>query len=228
MKYQLKVFSALVATSLFLTACNSKFDEEAERVNKLKNEAKETSSKDSDQEQLKEQYKEMEKPLDEVIMENDLDKVQEVPSIEVEVKSEYQDPVEFSKFVSQKLYNFYISQITPEEYYKFLTEYGSERVISELPTEKDAISILKSIQDMFKQQNITGESYTLTNIALNRLKNEGSFYRKVITTNGDEYFVTIIKKEDGLWKYEDDGPAPPYLIGSDLPEVSENVQENEQ
>lgn len=212
------IIPAMISASMLLVACsNSKFEEEAKRVEQIKaeNEKKEAAEKLSDKEKY-EIYKDMEKPLYEVIKENDLDVLQEVASIEGETKDTYEDPAEFSKYASQILYNFYISQIDASKYYTFLMQYGSERVKEELPSEEDAIAIFTSIQDSFKKQNITGDSYTLTNVAFDRMKREGNFYRKVNTTNGEEYFMTIIKKEDGVWKYEDDSPAPPYILGSDL------------
>lgn len=218
------IIPALLSASILLVACsNPKFEEEAKRVEQVKAEkAKKEAAEKLSEEEKYEIYKDMEKPLDEVIQENDLDVLQEVSSVEVETKDTYEDPVEFSKYASQILYNFYISQIDPTTYYNFLVQHGSERVKEELPSEKDAIAIFTSIQDSFKQQNLTGDSYTLTNVAFDRMKREGNFYRKVITTNGEEYFMTIIKKEKGVWKFEDDSPAPPYILGSDL------TQENQE
>lgn len=220
------IIPVMLSASMILVACsNSKFEEEAKRVEqvKIKNE-KQAAEKLTDEEKY-EIYKGMEKPLDDVIKENDLDVLQEVSSIEVEIKDTYEDPIEFSKYASQILYNYYISQIKPEEYYRFLLQHGSERVKADLPSEVDAVAIFTSIQDSFKKQNITGDAYTLTNVDFNRMKREGNFYRKLLTTNGEEYFMTIIKKENGVWKFEDDSPAPPYILGSDL--TQENTTEQE-
>ncbi|MGS2779883.1 hypothetical protein ACVBAX_21330 [Robertmurraya sp. GLU-23] len=219
------IIPAVISVSFLLSACSdSRFEEEAKRVEQVKAEKEkaEAASQLSDKEKY-EVYKKMEKPLDEVILENDLDVLEEVSNIEVETKDQYEDATEFSKYASQVLYNFYLSQIDAKKYYDFLLQHGSERVKSELPSEKDTIAIFTSIQESFKKQNITGDSYTLTNLSFDRMKREGNFYRKVVTTNGEEYFITTIKKENGVWKYEDDSPAPPYLLGTDLNQIKEET-----
>ena len=216
-------FIPLVLTAtILISGCSGNFEDEAQRIQQKKDEMK--KEKEVEKKKVKEQegkYKDMEKPLDEVILENDLDVVREVDSLEVEKKAQYEDETEFSKYAAQVLYYFYTLQISPKQYYEFIMEHGSEKVKSELPSEKDAIAILFNLQEMFKKQNINGESYTLTNVALDRVKREGNFYRKVHTSNGEEFFMTIIKKENGVWKYEDDSPAPPYELGTDLTALSE-------
>lgn len=225
MRKSFKILSSALAISLLLTGCmNSKFEEEAQRVKEQKEEMKKKEKeKEKENKNKKKQddiYKELEKPLEEVILENDLDAVKEMPSLEVEEKPNFEDAAEFAKYAGKMLYLFYTQQITPEQYYDFQINYGSSQVIDELPTEKDAINILTSLQDMFKKQNITGEEYKITEPQLDRLKRNATFYRKILTTNGKEYFITTITKEDEGWKYVEDSPSPPYQ----LPEV-QNTEE---
>jgi hypothetical protein len=67
-----------------------------------------------------------------------------------------------------------------------------------LPSKGDTVTVISSLQDLYLKQNINGESYTLTNATFNRLKSKGSIYRKVLTTNREEYYITIIQKENGV------------------------------
>lgn len=210
-KKQLLSLLLVFSFSIVGGCSNDNFEKEAERVKKVKEESKVDSNAEKEKEKKQEKmYKDMEKPLDEVILENDLDSVKEMANNEVVKKDHYEDPNEFAKYAANVLYGFYTASITPEQYYEFQKLYGSKDMVDELPTEKDAIVILTTIQDMYKKQNITGEEYTLTQVELDHLQREGTFYRKVLTTNGEEYFITSIKKEDKGWKFVEDSPSPPY------------------
>ncbi|RHW35976.1 hypothetical protein D1B31_17970 [Neobacillus notoginsengisoli] len=215
MKYKKRIFTSFLAASLLLTGCfNSKFEEEAKRVKQKKEELQkeEKANKSKSQKEEVDFYKKLEKPLEETILENDLDEVKEMDTKEVQEKPVFEDGTEFAQYTGKVLYEFYTQQITPEEYYKFLKSYGSISVNEELPTEKDALTILATIQDMFKKQNITGDGYKITQVEFNHSKRNGTFYRKVTTTNGEEYFLTSIIKENGGWKYVEDSPSPPYSL----------------
>ncbi|QCJ45478.1 hypothetical protein FAY30_26425 (plasmid) [Bacillus sp. S3] len=212
---RVKILASVLTASVLLTGCfNSSFEQEAKKVKERKVELKkeEKIKKSNDIKEQKEFYKKLEKPLDEVIVENDLDQVKEIEPKEVQEKTTFEDSVEFAQYTSKILYDFYTQQISSEQYYKFLMDHGSTSVKDELPTEKDAITILTNIQDMYKKQNITGDGYKLTHVAVDRLKRDGTFYRKVITTNGEEYFLTTITKENKGWKFIEDSPSPPYTL----------------
>lgn len=209
------ILAPMLATSVLLTGCfNSSFEEEAKRVKERKQELKQEEKvkiSNSEKEQ-KEFYKKLEKPLDEVIWENDLDKVIEIEPADVQEKATFEDSLEFAQYTSKILYEFYTQQISPEQYYMFLMNHGSSSAKDGLPTKKDAVLILTNIQDMYKKQNITGDGYKLTQVILDRLKRDGTFYRKLTTTNGEEYFITTITKEKEGWKFVEDGPSPPYIL----------------
>ncbi|MEI2356286.1 hypothetical protein [Mesobacillus zeae] len=215
MKFSFKFFATTIAISCLLTGCiGNNFEKEAQRVKEQKEELKkETTAKEN--KKSKEQaalYKSLEKPLDKVILENDLDSVKEMDSIQVESKTHYDNASELARYAGQVLYGFYTGQVSPKEYYKFLLGYGSEDVKNELPSKDDALVILSTLSDTYKNANITGEGYDLTEVTYDRLKRSGTFYRKVLTTNGEEYFITTITLEDGKWKYVEDSPSPPYEI----------------
>lgn len=220
------VLFSFVTASLLLTGClNSSFEDEAKRVKERKEELRkeEKENKNKSEKALNEYYKGQEKPLEEAILENDLDEVKEIDPSEVSEKSKFEDAMKFAQYTSRILYEFYTQQISPEQYYNFLISHGSSNVKEELPSEKDAITILSALQDMYKKRNITGDGYKLTTIEFDRLKRDGTFYRKVSTTNGEEFFITTIIKEDEGWKYVEDSPSPPYIL-----ETSENNKQSEQ
>ena len=50
----------------------------------------------------------------------------------------------------------------------------------------------------------------ITVVNLDRFKRQGYFYRKVLSTEGINYFITSIYKEDGAWKYITDEPSDPF------------------
>ncbi|MFT9495753.1 MULTISPECIES: hypothetical protein [Bacillota] len=217
MKKKSRFVVPLLIGALILSGCSGgKFAEEAKKNEERNAELKDyQKKKEAEEEKVqKEFYENHKKPLNEVIQENDLDSEQIVDTIEFEPQDSYQDGDLFSKHVSKILFEFYTLKITAEEYYNFLSAYGSEEVLKELPTKEDAITILSTLQDMYKKQNISGDSYTLTTVTYDRLKREGRFYRKVLTTNGEEYFVTTIVKENDVWKFSEDSPSPPFIDSS--------------
>jgi hypothetical protein len=198
-------------SGLLLVGCsNDEFKEEVEKVKKENKQLSEEQQSAKDQKELEKFYKQFEKPINELLPNTQLDEVQVVEPTEVVKRDKYEDGNEFSNFVAQVLYQFYTLQISPEDYYTFLQKYGSENTLKNLPKNENAITALTTIQDMYKNQNINGDSYVLTKVVYDRFKTEGHFYRKVITTNGEEYFITTIVKEKNGWKYENDEPAPPY------------------
>lgn len=214
MKINAKVIFPFLISSVILAGCNGgKFAEEAKKVNeKYKDVAKvEKSNVANDEKKQKEFYEKLKKPLEEVVLENDFDTVKLMDSVDVIERDHYEAGSEFAKLVGRELYNFYTLKVTPEEHYAFLSKYGSENALKDIPTKENAIQVLGMLQDMYRKQNITGDSYVLTEVIYDRFKKEGHFYRKVNSTNGEEYFIsTIIKEKDG-WKYEEDSPSPPFI-----------------
>ncbi|MDE3841008.1 hypothetical protein C0966_17225 (plasmid) [Bacillus methanolicus] len=213
MNLRFKAMLSFLAVCVFLSGCSGdKFTEEVKKTEAKNQEIKKTQKEKEavDNKELKEFYEDLEKPLDEVIQENDFDTVKIMDSIKATQQDHFQDGKEFAKYAAQILYQFYTLQISPDQYYEFLVKYGSESVKKDLPSKEDALNILTNLQNMYKKQNMNGENYVLTEVTYNRFKREGWFYRKVLTTNGEEYYITTIVKEDEGWKYEDDSPSPPF------------------
>lgn len=212
----LGMVTALAA--LVLSGCGqNKISEETKKVDdqNKKNEQKVDANKGKTLVQQEKFYKKYEKPIDQSVKEVNADKVQVITQRDVtQPLPEYKDPVEFAKYTGKILYGFYTLQISPEQYYQFLKQYGSTSVIKSLPSEEDSIKVFTSLQEMFKKKNTEGKDYELTVPVLDRLKQEGHFYRKTTTIQGDEYFQTTIVKEQGVWKYSADGTAPPYEVSS--------------
>lgn len=206
-----KVVFPLLSGFILLCGCTGgKFQEEAKKT-EAKNQEVKMSTQKIDITKQDAFYKDLQKHLDSNIQETNLSNIKIVDSIKVVNHEYYQDANEFAQFVAQELYNFYTLQITSEQYYNFLDEYGSKTILKDMPKREDAIKVIKTIQNEFLRENITGDRYTLSEVIFDRNKNEGHFYRKVITTNGIEYFITSIKKERDGWKYDKDNSAPPIM-----------------
>lgn len=205
--------STLLSSILLIGCSGGNFVEEARRANEQNQNQQQIKAEEEEKrkEEQDKKYEEMKRPIDEVIQENKLDQVTVITDKNVEPKENYQDENEFAKFVGQVLYLYYTQQLTPEQFYEFNLQFGSEEVIEALPSKEDAIAVYTTIQDMYKQRNVSGEDYEITEVILDRFKRDGYFYRKVITTNGEEYFLTSITKEGDYWKYVEDSPSPPYI-----------------
>jgi hypothetical protein len=188
---------------------NEKFKEEVEKTEKANLENREKQDDAAGDSIDHETYSKLERPLEEVIKENELDSVNTVDVIDISPDLTFGSASDFAQYAASVLYEFYTSQISSEDFYTFLIQHGSETTVQELPSKEDALMILNNLQAMYKE--VRGENYELTEIEFNRLQNEGHFYRKVVTTNGFEYFITTITKEENSWKFVQDEPSPPYV-----------------
>ncbi|MGN8842526.1 hypothetical protein ACTNDN_06840 [Niallia sp. HCP3S3_B10] len=202
--------SLFISGSILLSACsNDPFVKEAKKINETMDTHEETET-DSNSD-LESFYADQARPIEEVVAELDGESVKILDKKEVEVKAAYEDPEEFARYAADILYKFQSLQISPEDFYNFILNYGSIQTVEELPQKQDAINIFKTIQDSYIQANVKGESYDITVINLDRFKRQGYFYRKVLSTEGINYFITSIFKEDGAWKYVTDEPSDPFF-----------------
>lgn len=203
-----------IINSFFLMACNNEVLQEAERVAKENEKLKEEQVKEDKeiQEKTSEIYESLEKPIDEVLDANELDVVRTVEKQIVE-KENYEDPSEFSWKVSDMIFRFNEGQIKPEEYYEFLVQHGSKTFIEEwIPNREDGLVFLETVQIMLTADGVSAKDYTTTEVRLTRNNTEGYFYRKLTNgTDQEEFYVTTIVKEDGIWKFQDDSPSSPFI-----------------
>jgi len=212
----LEVAIATIICIIVLAGCGSKIAGDARQVQEMNEQIQSEQmtpeeERQKETEEMKEFYNELDnRDTEEIVQENKFEEAVVQENIEVEHKDAYHDPDEFSKFVAEILFNFYNRGIKAENYYEFLLKYGSESVIENLPTKEDAIAVYESIQSHYHEQNIMLDSYQITEVKLNHSETEGYFYRKVISTNGTEYFISTIVKENGVWKFLEDGPSPPF------------------
>lgn len=220
MKYA-KLVVLLTSVSVLFACSDSKFVEEGEKnvnASKVVVKEREKELKELEKKQ-KEIYEEMEKPLDEVIQENELDSLEIMEDTNVTTKEYYEDENEFGKFVGQVLIDFQNLTISPEDYYNFMDHHASKKAKAEMVEKKEEqIRVYNNIQTIFKNQKVKRESYVLSKVTLIQSQKEGYFYRKVSTDKGDEYFITTIVSEDGVWKYEQDQPSPPFIIDNVMAE----------
>lgn len=212
MKGKIIVISSLLMLSISLYGCAQdslvKEAQKTEQENKQKLEEKNrnVAAVSKKEETI---YKKMEKPIDEVIKEDNLDK-EKVIDKNVLKKDEFTDPKEMAKYTGVILNKFYSLQITPQEFYDFIQLYGSKDAIKALPQKEDALNVLSVIQSQFKDQGIDYKDYVITDVTLNKMKDEAYFYRKSITKSGKIYNITTLVKENGIWKYQEDSPSPPF------------------
>lgn len=212
MRGKIKVFSSLLLLSISLYGCaQDSLVKEAQKTDqenkqKLVEKNKKEAAVSKKEETI---YKKMKKPINEVIKENNLD-TEKVIGKNVLKKDKYTDPKEMAKYTGMILNKFYSLQITPQEFYDFIHLYGSKDANKALPHKEDAISVLSVIQSQFKVQGIDYKDYILTDVTLNKMQNEAYFYRKSVSKSGEIYNITTLVKEDGVWKYQEDSPSPPF------------------
>lgn len=216
MKVTPLLISSIITSGLILTGCTNSdpLVKEAKKIkeSQQKEENQVENNKQSEKER-QEFYEEQAKPMEEVIEEMDKDEVTLLTTNkEIKAKEEFTDVEEFAQYTSDILYKFQTLQLDSKTYYQFMTTYGTEELKQNLPQEEDAITIYKSIQDAYLKENIHGESYQVTKPVLDRLGRNGYFYREVLSTKGEEYFITTIVKEDGSWKYSSDDLSPPFEV----------------
>ncbi|WP_157076603.1 hypothetical protein [Sutcliffiella cohnii] len=197
---------------VLLTGClNDRIVQEAKNKNQSKEESsnEELVPQSSDEE---EKVDEITKTIEEALEEIEKDKRTIIPG-EFEIKDKYDDETEFAGFVSEQLFKFYNLDLSPKAYYEFLIKHGSTRMKEELEVlnnEIDGIAFLTNIQGLMKDRELAGSHYEITEVELNGGKSEAHFYRKVMAYGNASYYITTIVKENGVWKYLEDSPSPPF------------------
>ncbi|WP_209124370.1 hypothetical protein [Alkalihalobacillus sp. BA299] len=197
--------------SLLLSACSN--DEIVKEANNLKQKKEnQIEEQESQEKKKKEVYEELAKPVEETLKETEKDKRSLITN-DFEIKEEYTDENEFASFVAKQLFKFYNLELSPKDYYQFLIKYGSSNMKKELEVlenEEEGVVFLTNIQGLIKDRQLSGSDYEVTEVKLNSGKSEGFFYRKVISHGNSDYYITTIIMEDGVWKYQEDSPAPPF------------------
>jgi outer membrane murein-binding lipoprotein Lpp len=214
MKYRKMLIGSLVLSSLVVAGCNNKIVKEAEDVSESNKKLETNVAEKQEEKEKKAQdlYKDLEKPIDEVVEAVEKEKMKQVDTNVVE-KASYEDPNEFSKKVAKVLYEFTTGKMSSENYYEFQKASASKSYIEQyLPEEKEGLLFVKNVQSLLIQKTPELEDrYTLTQVSINRTKTEGHFYRELTTIKGEKlYYISTIVKEDGVWKFQDDSPSPPF------------------
>ncbi|MFC0273760.1 hypothetical protein ACFFIX_20445 [Metabacillus herbersteinensis] len=216
MKLTKKAAIVLLSVSVLSACSNDKLMEEVEKTKKKNSEKQELQ--DQNKEELDKKQKEIiesnEKPIEDVIKESEMDKSKVISDgTNVKIKDNYTDENELAIYVGKVLFEFYTFSQSPEDFYQFLKDYGSPRIHEETVKDKDTgVLIFENVQSIYKQQKIQQESYVLSKVMLSKNKKEGYFYRKIKSNKGDEYYITSLVKENGVWKYSEDSPSPPFEV----------------
>jgi outer membrane murein-binding lipoprotein Lpp len=214
MKYRRILIGSLVLGSLVVAGCNNKIVEEANDVGETNKKLEKIVGEKQEEKEQKVQdlYKDLEKPIEEVVDAVDKEKMKQVDTNVVEKKS-YEDPNEFSKKVAKVLFEFSTGKMSSADYYEFLMNSASKSYIEQyLPEKKEGLLFVENVQSLLIQKTPELEgSYVLTEVSINRTKTEGHFYRELTTKKGEKlYYISTIVKEDGVWKFQDDSPSPPF------------------
>lgn len=223
-----KTFLVLTMSTSILVACSNKVTQEAENVakkNELNKQEKENKEK-NDKEELTKLYKNLERPIEEVIEANEKEVLHTVDT-KVINKDKYEDPSMFSKKVAEVMFNFYSGDLSPEGYCSFLENHGSKSIIEELiPNQKDGILFAASVQQLILDETKKpSQTYQISELKFNEQGTEAYFYRKVLLSeNENDYYISTIVKEDGIWKFQDDKPSQPYTDANGS--ITETKQEN--
>lgn len=201
-----------VLLALLLAACSKNDGIVKEAKNLQQEKEKLVKEQENNSKEQKKIYDELTKSVEETIKETEKDR-RSLITKEYEIKEEYTDETEFASFVAKQLFQFYNLEITPKNQYQFLVKYGSSNMKNELEVlnnEEEGIVFLTNIQGLIKNRQLSGSDYEITEIQLNSSKSEGFFYRRVISHGNSDYYITTIVKEDGVWKYQEDSPSPPF------------------
>ncbi|WP_337019976.1 hypothetical protein [Oceanobacillus massiliensis] len=207
--------------ALTLSACNNRLVEVAEE-NEKQSAADDSESRRQTDEEIKEEqakiYKEIEKPVEEIVKNNDLKQMEIQDSAVNTAKDNYVDENEFARYTARLIFDYQSAKISPKEYFDFLSNYGAEAIVNEMPAdEEEALLVYSNVQSQLSDST-QFESYTISKVGLNKSKREGYFYRLVNTSEGEAYYITTITKEAGNWKFLEDSPAPPFEIVETLEE----------
>lgn len=203
----------LLFIGLLLVSCSndSKVVKDAKEMSNEK-EVKQEVEKQKEKEQ-EEFYEEIAVPIEESLSQTEKDKMSLVTN-DYENKEQYNDELEFAKYVSKQIFDFYNLQLTPEEYYTFIKNHGAADLKSELEfinNEEEAILFFTNVQGLLKDQKMISTKYEITEVNLNSGRSEGFFYRREQLAQAQPaYYITTIVKEGEFWKYLDDSTAPPF------------------
>lgn len=222
-----KIFTAYIGISIILTGClPSKIENEINETQKTNAQSapltgKKTSN-DLNTENIKlseEQQNALnkleEKEPKEALFENDLEIRKELDLHVPGKKASFQDPIEFSQYISYLFFAYYAGQIKPKDFNAEISSYAHEEFLNLLPKKEEAkIETFKQLQKMYiGQLRSPIKSYVITEPEYQERAGEAVFYRKFILKNGEEiYSVTVIKKEGDKWTLLDDSPSPPYEV----------------
>ncbi|MEX3623667.1 hypothetical protein [Viridibacillus arvi] len=216
-KKKLALATMVITSALALSACGG-----VDRMLKAVDENTEAKKQITPEEQAERDYKEQvaqwnemysknDKTVEEYVGEIKKEKVGDSIKAQVVLKDSYTKPIELAKYTSDILFKFTSGKITGEEYVTFIETYGSP-VAKEMYLTHDGhdedVNLMNTVQSNILNVDIkyTGYEFSTPNV----VRDEVTFYRKLIAANGKEqYYKTTLIKIDGKLYFQSDDLSIP-------------------
>ncbi len=180
-----KKWIVLAAVPLILMGCSDRFAEKANESQEEDQPSVETT--DNSEVDVVQEEQNQNDETDQVVTaedvqkavdHNEVEKKEIMDDLEIEAKEEFRDPTDFAKYVSKVVFNFQNGKMAAEDYYNFIQQHGSEKLIEGYPeTKAEAMVVLETLQNMLIEKRDQTTVYILSEVGFNRNKREGYYYR---------------------------------------------------
>jgi hypothetical protein len=213
-KYKKVIALSLVAGQLLMGAGCSSGERLEQAAQKAEEQNQGSMKKKTDKEMMKaweEYYSKYNKSVEEAVKENPKEDAVS-GSTAIVIKDRYDNPDELAAYVSKVLFDFYKGVLKPEQYLVFINKYGSKEMKEQFLTgdSKEDVELVNSIQKAILEQGMDYLKYEISRCEVNEDGTQAIFYRKIQISNGTfAYFQTVLKKENGVWYYDNDEPNIP-------------------
>ncbi|MGJ9384417.1 hypothetical protein [Salipaludibacillus sp. CF4.18] len=124
--------------------------------------------------------------------------------LDEEEKEDFDDPEEFSHFLSEVLLDFRMVEITPDELITFMQSFGSEEYVEDIENNHVSTQLFREIQDHYEANTLNLIEQKISVLHFNEQHDEATFFRQITSYHSDpEYYQTNIILEDDVWKFDD-------------------------
>jgi hypothetical protein len=133
---------------------------------------------------------------------------------EVEEIESFEDKEEFAQYTARILFEYFTTELSPEQYYDFIINHGSRLMLEDIdPANKE--NIIKgyaNVQSQLVKNGTTFTDYKISEVTVDETGIYAYFYRTLLTDDDEEvnYITTIVKESDG-WKFDADDLSQGYI-----------------